>query len=149
MGHAVDAGRRDRQPGHRCPASTRADRHRPTRRVRAGQTRRARRARRAAQLPEVDVRSDRRGPRPRRRPGDPRRAPPRRRANGSIPGSAHIPINELLERLAEVPDGELWVHCAAGFRAGIGASLLARAGRTVVLVDDDYSSAVASGLATG
>ncbi len=36
------------------------------------------------------------------------------RANGSIPDSAHIPLNELLERLAEVPDGTLWVHCAAG-----------------------------------
>ena len=32
----------------------------------------------------------------------------------------------------EVPDGEVWVHCAAGYRASIAASLLAAAGRTVV-----------------
>lgn len=71
------------------------------------------------------------------------------RANGHIPGSHHIPLDELLERLSDVPDGELWVHCAAGFRASIGASLLARAGHNVILIDDDYSDAVASGLATG
>jgi rhodanese-related sulfurtransferase len=41
------------------------------------------------------------------------------------------------------------VHCAAGFRASIAASLLDRAGHDVVLVDDDHSAAVDSGLATG
>ena len=71
------------------------------------------------------------------------------RANGFIPDSAHIPLNEILERLAEVPDGTLWVHCAAGFRASIAASLLNRAGHDVVLVDDDYATAVESGFATG
>ncbi len=71
------------------------------------------------------------------------------RAGGAIPGSAHLPLNELMRRLGEVPDGLLWVHCAAGFRASIAASLLARAGHNVVLVDDDYSTAVTTGLATG
>jgi rhodanese-related sulfurtransferase len=71
------------------------------------------------------------------------------RAGGAIPGSAHMPLNELPKRLGEVPDGLLWVHCASGFRAGIAASLLARAGHNVVLVDDDYSIAVSVGLATG
>jgi hypothetical protein len=41
--------------------------------------------------------------------------------------------------------GALWVR----FRAGIAVSLLARAGHNVVLVDDDYSIAVSTGLATG
>jgi len=40
---------------------------------------------------------------------------------------------EVLER----PSG---VHCASGFRAGIAASLLDRAGHDVVLVDDDFTS---------
>jgi hydroxyacylglutathione hydrolase len=71
------------------------------------------------------------------------------RASGFIPGSAHIPLHSLLQRLDEVPDGRLWVHCAAGFRASIAASLLDRAGHNVVLIDDDYSAAVESGLATG
>jgi hydroxyacylglutathione hydrolase len=71
------------------------------------------------------------------------------RVHGSIPGSVHIPVHALLDRLDEVPAGRLWVHCAAGFRASIAASLLDRSGRDVVLVDDDYATAVRSGLATG
>jgi len=71
------------------------------------------------------------------------------RASGSIPGSTHIPMHSLLERLDEVPSGQLWVHCASGFRASIAASLLDRGGYDVVLVDDEYPAAVKSGLATG
>lgn len=62
-------------------------------------------------------------------------------AHGAIEGSVRIPLNSLLERLDEVPDGRLWVHCASGFRASIAASLLDRSGRDVVLVDDDFSNA--------
>lgn len=71
------------------------------------------------------------------------------RAQGAIPGSAHIPLHALLDRLGELPSGQLWVHCAAGYRASIAASLLDRAGRDVVLLDDEYSTAVELGLATG
>lgn len=71
------------------------------------------------------------------------------RASGAIPGSAHIPMHSLLERLDEVPSGQLWVHCASGFRASVAASLLERGGYDVVLVDDEYPAAVESGLATG
>ncbi|GAA4668450.1 MBL fold metallo-hydrolase [Nocardioides nanhaiensis] len=68
------------------------------------------------------------------------------RAQGAIPGSAHIPLHALLERLDEVPDGPLWVHCASGYRASIAASLLTRAGHEVVLVADDFSAAEELGL---
>jgi glyoxylase-like metal-dependent hydrolase (beta-lactamase superfamily II)/rhodanese-related sulfurtransferase len=71
------------------------------------------------------------------------------RARGAIPGSIHVPLQDLTTRLEDLPPGRLWVHCAAGFRAGIGASLLDRAGRDVVVVDDDYGHAVNHGLATG
>lgn len=71
------------------------------------------------------------------------------RSNGSIPGSRHMPLHFLLDRLDQVPEGRLWVHCASGFRASIAASLLDRAGRDVVLIDDEYANAVESGLATG
>lgn len=71
------------------------------------------------------------------------------RASGTIPGSVHIPMHALLTRLDEVPSGQLWVHCASGFRASIAASLLERGGHDVVLVDDEYAAAVESGLATG
>ncbi|HEY4422408.1 MAG TPA: rhodanese-like domain-containing protein [Pseudonocardia sp.] len=68
------------------------------------------------------------------------------RAGESIPGSTHIPMHALLNRLDELPGGQLWVHCASGFRASIAASLLDRLGRDVVLIDDDYHHAVELGL---
>jgi len=59
------------------------------------------------------------------------------RSNGGIKDSIHIPIHELERRMDEVPtDAEVWVHCASGYRASIATSLLARGGRTPVLVDD-------------
>lgn len=71
------------------------------------------------------------------------------RALGAIPGSVHIPLHCLLDRLGDVPPGPLAVHCASGFRAGIAASLLDRAGHDVVHIDDEYAVAVTSGQATG
>jgi rhodanese-related sulfurtransferase len=71
------------------------------------------------------------------------------RQGGWIPDSAHIPLHSLLERLEEVPAGQLWVHCASGFRASIATSLLDRAGHDVVLIDDEYATAVEKGIATG
>jgi rhodanese-related sulfurtransferase len=68
------------------------------------------------------------------------------RAEGGIEGSVHVPLQDLLARLSELLPGELWVHCASGFRASIAASLLARAGRSVVLVDDDWQGAAQAGL---
>ncbi len=69
-------------------------------------------------------------------------------AGGYIPGAAHIPLHSLLQRLDQLPPGQLWVHCAGGYRASIAASLLDRAGRDVVLIDDDYDNAVAAGMTT-
>jgi glyoxylase-like metal-dependent hydrolase (beta-lactamase superfamily II)/rhodanese-related sulfurtransferase len=65
---------------------------------------------------------------------------------GHISGAAHIPIHELTGRLAEVPGGHLWVHCASGYRAAIAASLLDGVGRDVTLIDDDYANAEPAGL---
>jgi hydroxyacylglutathione hydrolase len=65
---------------------------------------------------------------------------------GHLPGAVHIPFWELEQRAGEVPAGEVWVHCASGFRAAIGASLLDRAGRRAVHVDDDWSRAAELGL---
>jgi len=63
-----------------------------------------------------------------------------------IAGAVHIPIHELPSRLADVPDGEVWVHCGAGYRASVAASFLDAAGRTVVAVDDEYERAARAGL---
>jgi glyoxylase-like metal-dependent hydrolase (beta-lactamase superfamily II)/rhodanese-related sulfurtransferase len=62
------------------------------------------------------------------------------RASGALPGSLHIPIDQLVSRVAEVPARRVWVHCASGFRAGIAASLLDRAGHDVVHIDDEYAT---------
>ncbi len=64
-----------------------------------------------------------------------------------IAGAVHIPLHELPGRLAEVPDGEVWVHCAGGYRASVAASILDAAGRRVVSVDDSFwPGAEAAGL---
>ena len=67
-------------------------------------------------------------------------------AAARIDGAVHIPLHELPHRLDDVPDGEVWVHCAAGYRAAIAASLLARAGRQVVAIDDEFDKAGDAGL---
>jgi glyoxylase-like metal-dependent hydrolase (beta-lactamase superfamily II)/rhodanese-related sulfurtransferase len=63
-----------------------------------------------------------------------------------IEGAVHIPLHELRGRLTEVPAGEVWVHCEAGYRASVGASFLDAANRTVVAVDDEFDHAARAGL---
>jgi len=63
-----------------------------------------------------------------------------------IQGAVNIPVHELPRRMGEVPAGEVWVHCAAGYRASIAASFLAAAGRQFVAVDDTFDNARAAGL---
>ncbi|SEO93976.1 MBL fold metallo-hydrolase [Actinacidiphila rubida] len=63
------------------------------------------------------------------------------RVRGHIPGSLHIPLTEILDRIDELPRARLWVHCGSGFRAGIAASLLDRALRPVVHIDDFFANA--------
>lgn len=65
---------------------------------------------------------------------------------GHLRGAMHIPFWEIEDRVGEVPDGEVWVHCASGFRAAIAASLLARSGRSTVHIDADWDTARGSGL---
>ncbi len=60
---------------------------------------------------------------------------------GHIATAMHIPLHELPDRIDEVPAGRVWAHCAAGYRAAVAGSLLARAGRDVMVVSDEFSSA--------
>ncbi len=63
-----------------------------------------------------------------------------------IKGAHNIPIHELPGRVAEVPAGEVWVHCASGYRASIAASLIDAAGRTPIAIDDSFENAEKVGL---
>jgi len=61
--------------------------------------------------------------------------------DGHVRGALNVPVYEITDRVGELPAGELWVHCASGYRASVAASLLEREGRDVVLVDDDFDNA--------
>ena len=64
-----------------------------------------------------------------------------------IEGAQNVPIGELLDRVDEIPERELWVHCGSGYRSSIAASFLAAAGRRqMVMVDDEFSKAAEAGL---
>jgi glyoxylase-like metal-dependent hydrolase (beta-lactamase superfamily II)/rhodanese-related sulfurtransferase len=63
-----------------------------------------------------------------------------------VDNAVNIPLHELLARIGEIPDGEIWVHCQGGYRAAVAASLLAAHGRQVVAVNDDFGSAERVGL---
>jgi hydroxyacylglutathione hydrolase len=68
------------------------------------------------------------------------------RAREYIAGSLHVPLHELSSQLGQLPAGPVWVHCQAGYRASIAASLLQAAGRNVTAVDDDLGRAADAGL---
>ena len=65
-----------------------------------------------------------------------------------LPDSLHVPLHDLDAAIPRLPAGQVWVHCRSGFRAAIAASLLARRGRDVVLVTDDWDQVASTGLAT-
>ncbi|MGY3381660.1 hydroxyacylglutathione hydrolase [Arthrobacter sp. TE12231] len=68
-------------------------------------------------------------------------------AASRVVGAVNIPLHELLLRLEDVPAGKLWVHCTSGYRAGVAASLLQRAGRDVVHIDARFADAGPAGIA--
>lgn len=64
-----------------------------------------------------------------------------------IPEAIHIPLHELSNKLSLIPkDRAVWVHCAAGYRAAMGASILSGSSYDVVLIDDKFENAIKLGL---
>ncbi|NNG20993.1 hypothetical protein HJ590_15775 [Naumannella sp. ID2617S] len=57
---------------------------------------------------------------------------------GAIPGAINAPVDELRSRAAELPEGELIVHCAVGQRGHTAARLLTQLGRSVRNLDGGY-----------
>ena len=145
LGHPGDPARRDPGPGQHGPAGTGPDRHRPP----------GRRGHRpavdwAAGQPLDTLRLAKFGDLAAAHQASPPDGGPvvldvRRQlewAEEHIAGAAHIPLHELPGRaFAEVPAGEVWVHCQSGYRALAAASLLAAQGRQVISVDDDFGNA--------
>ncbi|GIJ24746.1 MBL fold metallo-hydrolase [Micromonospora lutea] len=66
--------------------------------------------------------------------------------DGHVDGAVHVPLPELPRRMTDVPAGVVWVHCASGYRATLAASLLANAGRHVVLINDLFEHAEPAGV---
>jgi hydroxyacylglutathione hydrolase len=67
-------------------------------------------------------------------------------SGGHIDGALHVPLHRLPDRLPDLPPGPIWVHCQAGYRASVAASILHAAGRAVTAIDDDFSHAALTGL---
>ncbi|WP_439936694.1 rhodanese-like domain-containing protein [Nocardia sp. N13] len=63
-----------------------------------------------------------------------------------IDGAVNIPLHDLWGHLADVPPGEVWVHCAGGYRASVAASMLDSVGRQIVAIDDSFDNAEQVGL---
>jgi hydroxyacylglutathione hydrolase len=69
-------------------------------------------------------------------------------ATEHVAGAINIPMHDVQTELPGLPRGRrLIVHCASGYRAGVVASMLERAGFDVVHVDDDYENAAPAGVA--
>ncbi|MEE8869658.1 MAG: FAD-dependent oxidoreductase [Acidipropionibacterium acidipropionici] len=58
----------------------------------------------------------------------------------AIPGSVLIPLDELRERLDDLPEGDLIVHCAAGLRSYIAARILTQHGRRAWSLDGGFAT---------
>jgi glyoxylase-like metal-dependent hydrolase (beta-lactamase superfamily II)/rhodanese-related sulfurtransferase len=65
---------------------------------------------------------------------------------GQVRRAVNKPLHELLDRVEEVPTGEIWTYCGSGYRSSIAASIIDHPERTVVLIDDSYENAGKFGL---
>ncbi len=68
--------------------------------------------------------------------------------NGHIPGSIHIPVDELRQRLNELDKNkEIWAYCAVGLRGYTASRILSQNGFRVKNLSGGYSTyAIAKGL---
>jgi hydroxyacylglutathione hydrolase len=75
---------------------------------------------------------------------------PTERAEGYIPGSVHIPANQIVGRAGELdPSMPVVTYCRTGYRATVAASLLRKAGfQRVSAVPGSYRAWIAAGLKT-
>ncbi len=61
--------------------------------------------------------------------------------NGKIEGAIEIPINQLRNRLSEIPkDKEVWIYCQIGLRGYIAARILMANGYKVKNLNGGYKT---------
>ena len=54
-------------------------------------------------------------------------------AGGCLPGAHSIPLNQIRQRMAEIPKGPILVYCASGMRSRRAASMLSQAGHQEIV----------------
>ncbi len=59
-------------------------------------------------------------------------------AEGAIPGSINIPLDDIRSRIDEIPQQRLIVHCKVGQRGHTAVRLLTLLGRDAVNLDGGY-----------
>ena len=59
-------------------------------------------------------------------------------ANGTIPGAINISVDEMREKIAEVPTGKVIVTCQVGQRGHVATTLLRKLGYEAVNLDGGY-----------
>ena len=70
-------------------------------------------------------------------------------AAGNIPGAINVPVDELRDRLAELPDAPVIVHCQVGQRGHTAARILSQNGLDVQNLDGGYRTWIAGETALG
>ena len=65
-------------------------------------------------------------------------------AAGALPGAVNIPLDELRDRLSEVPHAPVVVYCQVGQRGHTATVLLRERGLDAVNLDGGYRTWVAS-----
>lgn len=65
-----------------------------------------------------------------------------------VPGVQHIPLGELSSRIAEIPEGHVYVICRSGARSLAACEELARAGRSATNISGGTLAWIDSGRET-
>jgi rhodanese-related sulfurtransferase len=58
--------------------------------------------------------------------------------NGTIPGAINISVDEMREKIADVPTGKIIVTCQVGQRGHVATTLLRKLGYEAVNLDGGY-----------